>query len=1691
NYSLVQNDFPLIKNIQLLNEGEEELRDLKIKIYSLSGSIYEYIKDIPVIEAENELNIADPEVEYNYDYYRNVVERIKTNFFVEIFNDNDETIYKKSFVLNVLPYQHWLGTFIYPQLTCAYIIPNDNKVKEIISKASVKLNEWTADPSFDGYQSESNEKVRLQAAAIYAAIQQENIAYINPPASFERFGQKIRYPEEILQFKNGTCLDLSFLFASCLEAVGIHPLVIITKGHAFTGFWLQDKNFTETYITDYATLYKRLAKGTQELEVFETTAVVNGKNFSFEDAVVIGHRHLIDAFNFEGLVDITSGRQNGIQPVMTSISSSDFIMNDFGEREQTTVAPNQIIEQYQDLEYKVNPLEKTDIWSRNLLDLTLRNPMINFRMNQSSLQLMVYDIASLEDEMASYENFRIIEKPESVKASESVKSIYNSRDLESKFKDMIDADFKENRIRSFVTDYMLEKQLKSIYRKARTNLEENGSNSLFLAIGFLKWCDASSTDKTYRAPIILLPLSIEKKSASNRFTLELSEDEPQLNVTLVEYLYQKFDIDLRYLIDLPKDEKGIDIPLLFSSIRKSIMNKEGWDIEEIAVISNFSFSKFVMWNDLQNRKEEISANKNVDALIKGNYKIDRELESIDARDLEKTKGLNTINTGSTVDASQLEAIKASENSSFVLHGPPGTGKSQTITNMIIHNLSRGKKILFVAEKRAALNVVNDRLSKLGLEDFTLELHSNKTKKTMFLNKLEKSISNEHMTDSTNMEDKSELLYKIKNDLSEYVEELHKIRETGFSLYELIQEFEGYKSIDDQINISNSVVKNLKEKDIDRIKDITRVIDGIAVQLKFPIDKHPLRNLQMEKYSISKKDQYLDLIDEVSTLTHQLEASEYIKNLEDVYEIERIIKVANSYDLKETLNNNFYHLYKNVELSKAFNFAESKLLKYRSIRKYLLNKYDEKVLGVNGRKLKEDYLEVKSKFGLFKQKKLKNVTSYLENLLRDYRELSNEEFEKDVDNIIEYHDMHKNIDDISENLHESFGDSWEGRDTDLEKLSKKVAFAEKHQIYNLSDTDKEKLSTLLKLKLEDFEQFQNLSNNVEKLLADFKILETDFGYNNADLTNQTKLSEFAADLDTTLDGMKDFKNWALLNEKFAQIDNLLETDVKNQYMSVSSNYTLETLILKSLVEKLIRINFASNEVLDSFNGFEIEEKIKILKDKVDEFNKLSIINAKNKVIENLYDKKQDDAYEAEFLTIQKAIRSKGRGQSIRSIFNKTANVIQDIFPVMLMSPLSIAQYIDPQFPKFDLVIFDEASQIPTDIAVGAISRGKQCIVVGDPKQMPPTTFFGSNTLDEDNLDIEDLESLLDDCLAANFPEKHLLYHYRSNHESLIHFSNTAYYDSALKTYPSPDALSSKVSFRNAKGEYRRGSLRNNEKEATEVVKILINHLKQDNDESIGVVTFNIQQQNLIEDMLNAELVKHKELDTKNTNAKEPIFIKNLENVQGDERDIIVFSTTFGPDEKGKMTMNFGPLNNQGGWRRLNVAVTRARNEMIVVTSFDPEDINLARTKADGVMGLKRFLEFARNPEIIPPITKHQTYESDSIVKSIQKHLKEKGYESKINLGNSELKVDIAVQNPNDDKDFILGVLIDGENYFNGKTANDRNIIQPSVLNHLGWDLFRIWSIDWYEDKDLVLDRLDKELDLLMKGNEKAEQTENES
>ena len=451
--------------------------------------------------------------------------------------------------------------------------------------------------------------------------------------------------------------------------------------------------------------------------------------------------------------------------------------------------------------------------------------------------------------------------------------------------------------------------------------------------------------------------------------------------------------------------------------------------------------------------------------------------------------------------------------------------------------------------------------------------------------------------------------------------------------------------------------------------------------------------------------------------------------------------------------------------------------------------------------------------------------------------------------------------------------------------------------------------------------------------------------------------------------------------------------------------------------------------------------------------------------------QDAIQRSEEGILQKNIRNNARGISIRKLFDQIPTLLSRMCPCMLMSPLSVAQFIDTDADKFDLIVFDEASQLPTYEAVGAIARGKNVIIVGDPKQMPPTSFFSVNTIDEDNIEMEDLESILDDCLALSIPSKYLLWHFRSKHESLIAFSNSEYYDNKLMTFPSPDNIESKVRIVNINGYYDKGKSRQNRAEAQAVVDEIARRLRSEElrKKSIGVVTFSIVQQALIEDLLSDLFIFYPELETLALECDEPLFIKNLENVQGDERDVILFSVGYGPDAEGRVSMNFGPLNRAGCERRLNVAVSRARYEMIIYSTLRSDMIDLNRTSSIGVAGLKRFLEYAEKGtrSTINSVTRQLSETTVSIETIIADRLRSLGYTVHTDIGCSGYKIDIGIVDTENTSNYQLGIICDGKNYKRTKTARDREIVQNNVLKALGWDIYRIWTMDWWEKPDEVI------------------------
>lgn len=461
-------------------------------------------------------------------------------------------------------------------------------------------------------------------------------------------------------------------------------------------------------------------------------------------------------------------------------------------------------------------------------------------------------------------------------------------------------------------------------------------------------------------------------------------------------------------------------------------------------------------------------------------------------------------------------------------------------------------------------------------------------------------------------------------------------------------------------------------------------------------------------------------------------------------------------------------------------------------------------------------------------------------------------------------------------------------------------------------------------------------------------------------------------------------------------------------------------------------------------------------------------------------------------IQKQAQLKKRFMPLRKLFAQIPTILPQIKPCMIMSPIWVSVLLNPEVYKFDTVIFDEASQVLPEDGLGAIVRSKQVVVVGDPHQLPPTSFFAQAYDDDDAHDDEEVDalgfgSLLEMCLGSQMPQTRLRWHYRSHHESLIAFSNAEVYDRNLVTFPSavdaaPDLG---VQFVKVNGIYDRGGTRSNLVEAQRVAELVREHAHDHPTRSLGVVTLSQPQMeavgNALEQMARADSTLDRFINSKGTDA---FFVKNLERVQGDERDVIFLSIGYGPDASGKMYMNFGPLSVDGGYRRLNVAITRARDQVKVISSIEPTDLASSyAVKNQGVRMLAHYLAFAKYGQLEQPspVGLPERVEFDSpLEETVYEALTGRGWEVRTQVGVGRYRIDLAVVDPSKPGRYLMGVECDGAAYHGTPTARERDWLRQRQLEGLGWRIARVWAPDWIRRRSDVLERLQAAYDAACRG-----------
>ncbi len=1669
NYAMYHNKFNIIRNINLKNISDEKIEKIILKIISDCDAVEPFSKIIEHIEPLQEIKLNDVDLKINGDYLATLTEKINCNLKITVEVDG-EILVSRYEELTILSFDEWAGMGVYPEILASFVTPNHPIMNQLKHEVAKILGSWNVDASLDGYLSQNSDRVKKMAGAAFVAIQKLNIVYSVLKSSYENEGQRIRLCEDIYENRLANCIDITLLYCSLIESLGLNPIIILSRGHAYAGVWLVDQSFQENILDDSYDIERRTEEGINEIIVVECTNMCSGNLISFDEAIGSAKNTLAKHSEFLLAIDVVRNRKAGVLPLPSIIKVDGNYKVKHEEISDKEVSQPQDVGYILDLDKidRNKNITKQMQWERKLLDLSMRNMLINMRMTRSVVPIIVSNIYELEDSLSSLGEFQITYCNQSVDTTKIDPESIN----EFESKDIVEYELKRKRIMSIYSKKDLDQILTKIYRSTKISLEENGASTLYIAVGLLKWYEKKGINTPPRyAPILLIPLEIIRKSAKSGYSVVSKIEEAQINVTILEFLKQNYDIEVEGLSDMPYDEYGIDVKKIFAIIRHHIKGYSNWKVVESAFIANFSFSQFIMWNDIKNKEDFLEKNNVVRSLVKGYVDWDSTIPI----DIEQDEVYLPI----TADSSQIRAVKMAANDvSFVLHGPPGTGKSQTITAIISNALIKGKTVLFVAEKMAALEVVEKRLNKLGIGDFCMELHSNKSSKKSVLSQLKKALESSENIKRVDYENKSTSLEISREEIDDYARALHEKRTCGKSVRELIDLYEAVPDHEEKIIFSPYVVGSLTQIGIEEQKKLLERLISAARAVGHPAN-HPLAAVVQTEYS--------------QTLKFELEncVSEYLSNLK-LYG-ERGVEIANNFAFKPMKKNDWEYLdslIKNIldiadepeflvyadnveqEFLMPLNYFQKKQ-QLEDRRKFLLNSWDENFLKIDMSIYINKYEEAKRKF-FGKTRAINNVVD----AVRAYYKGNN--FEQDrlffsLSEIESFQKEEKSVEKLffelksdSQNLVNKFN-SYE----DFKKYKEDIF----RKIENITD-----VKNILKNLKQSGNYNEFLSNSKEFISITEKLNKS---YEKLQNLLAVSIDKYADDwVDKTektykmiLENEEKLKDWITYKKYDEDLRKMGAEPICDAYVRGLEHEKVMDVYLKSIYKYIIINNIEKEPTLNKFTGTVFNEQIEQFKKLDEECINITKSEIYNRLKNNLPDEKEGPEISKELNVLRRAISSNGRGISIRTLFEEIPQILKRLTPCMLMSPISVAQYLSEKSELFDLVVFDEASQLPTCKAVGVLARGKNAVIVGDPNQMPPTSFFAGNSIDEDNLEIEDLDSILDDCLALGVPQTYLKWHYRSKHESLISFSNTEFYENAMLTFPSKNDREKRVSMTKVNGIFERGKGRVNRIEAeaiVEEIKKIYNDEKL-NKKSVGVITFNITQQTLIEDLLNLEFKKNEKFDFWANSGEETLFVKNLENVQGDERDIILFSIAFARDEYGKMSMNFGPINKDGGWKRLNVAVSRARYEMKVFSSIDAEDIDMRRTKSRGVEALRNFLEFARSGRLQQFYKKINSEDEKGITKSICKMLEQNGYEYQLNVGHSDFKVDIGIINTYNQSEYLLGIMFDGDSYKKLKNTKDREISQLGVLKNLEWNLYRVWSMDWWDNKEKVLEEILRVLD----------------
>ncbi len=1694
-----QNRVPVVREIAVENRGGHALADLLLTVTSEPPAIRPYALRIDAIAPGGRARVEAPDVTLDPAILRGLTEAVALELVIEVAGglpDGSSGVLARHVLarhvlpLRLLPPAQWGGCRSAPEVVAAFVRPNDPAVDVVLRDAAAKLAAAGLPSGLDGYGPGGRGRAWDVAAALWAALADRRLAYVLPPASFEVGGQKVRAPGDVLERGVGTCLDLTLLYAAAIEQAGLDALVVLVAGHAFAGVWLAAGASAEATVDDMRVLRKR--RDLQELVLVETTLLTGTPPGDFSTAVARGAAAVEEgAPALDVAVDVRECRARGIRPMDLGGETATVAPTPVEVAPQALAAAPVFRDEVAAVEVADDPdVDRVERWKRRLLDLTLRNKLLNFKPGAAVVTLDCADPAALEDHLAAGHPVRLVGEPDEPGAGPPRPP---EEDRDQRFAEALG----RGEVHVAMGETALADRLLNLHRLGRNAFEEGGANILFLAVGFLRWT-RKGEDDPHRAPLLLVPVALTRSSARAGFRLSLHDDDPQLNPTLLELLRQDFALRIPALEgDLPRDAAGLDVPRILDLVRAAIRNLRGWEVEGGVALTTLSFSTHLLWRDLVERADILKRNPVVRHLIdtpKHAYGDGQPFP--DPANLDRDWPPREVFAPLPADSSQLAAVRAAaQGRDFVLFGPPGTGKSQTICNIISQCLAGGKTVLFVSQKTAALEVVQRRLEAIGLGSHCLEVHSAKAQKSAVLARLGEAWRHRARADAPGWEAATAELAASRAGLNALVEALHRRRANGMTAFAGFGAVVASPTPPFALEWPGAVEHGPADLAALRrlCRDLAPVLDAVGDPADHPLSGtgafawSPRWRRDTEAALAAFATALPDLGEQARRVAEALDLPALLASragTRDLAALAEALLDPRATEGVALLRPDADALLATVA-ARDRHRAETARLMARTV-----GRYRDGVLDSDLAALLDAWLTARNSNVFVRGGRRRQVSSrlavYAEGPLPD-------DVGPDLAVLLEVkRHVAKGCPEAA--ALDALGAPWSDPARTAASLAPAASWADGVAALLDAATRRGDLTG-------DWR-----GSPLTRLLADRRRTEVACAALVAAWTEASRATGALCALAGLPDdahlpsgegwvadslalagrwraGLGAAQAWSAWREVTGQaaaagLGPLVRAVERGDVPGPGIVPAFEAAYARWWVDGIV----GADEVLRRFVPQRHEdaiERFRALDGEVAELSKAAVLARLGGGVPG----PNSFGADPEWGLLSRELAKKRAHLPLRKLFAGMPGALTALTPCLMMSPLSIAQYLPADAPPFDVVIFDEASQIAPPYAIGAMARGRQLVIVGDPEQLPPTSV-GDRGADDiaDGSDVVDQESILDECLAANVPRRTLDWHYRSRHESLIAFSNERYYAGRLVTFPSPLTRDRAVRLVPVvDGLYERGAGRVNRPEARAVADWVVARLLDPAfaaaRSSLGVVTFNGEQQRLVENLLDERRRAQPELERFfDARWHEPVFVKNLENVQGDERDVIVFSVAVGRDAAGRVSSTVSSLNKQGGHRRLNVAVTRARAELVVFASLKAGDIDLGRSGARGVRDFKLFLDYAANgPRALAEAAAPTGRDHDSPFEAaVMAGLEARGWRVHPQVGVSGFRIDLGVVHPDEPGRYLAGVECDGATYHRSATARDRDRLREMVLVGLGWRIRRVWSPEWWADAGAASDKLHAQL-----------------